>query len=200
MFLKLWKIISGSTVSFKPWLAVLGGSGSINAEMQHANCNWERKWQVFPPLRSGGADIDVFCILEANDKSAASVFQEADLQALPCKLKMAACLLPGGWSQNSPSRAEGAGGSLGCHMNRGNGGVWMWGAAMWEFIVIRRFTHRGACAVSPTVYLLASLLRSLSKINLLPRLGTLRVDWNVLHVRCCKCWNGPKINGFVSKR
>lgn len=76
-------------------MAVLGGSESINAEMQHVNCNGERKWQVFPTLRSA-TEIDVFCVLEAEDKSATTVFQEADLQAPPGKLKMAACPLPGG--------------------------------------------------------------------------------------------------------
>lgn len=61
--------------------------------------------------------MDVFCILEA-DKSAMSVFQEADLQVLPCKLKMAACPHTGGRSESSPSRAAVAGGSLGCLMSR----------------------------------------------------------------------------------
>lgn len=70
---------------------MLGCLESINAEMQQVNCNWERKWQVFPTLMSYN-EIDVFCILEANGNSAMSPSsQEADLQAFPSKLKMAAC-------------------------------------------------------------------------------------------------------------
>lgn len=66
---------------------MFGSSESINAEMQHANYHCERKWQVLPTLMSCN-EIDVFCILEANDTSALSS-QEADFQAFPRKLKMA---------------------------------------------------------------------------------------------------------------
>lgn len=99
--------------------------------------------------------------------------QEADLQAFPSKLKMAARPTQV-VDQRTPSagqRWQGAAGAatwmeraalIGC--SELNVGVYC--------IITRRFTYRRACTVAPTVFLLPSLLSGLWKINLLQQLGT----------------------------
>lgn len=88
--------------------------------------------------------------------------QEADLQAFPSKLKMAARPTQV-VDQRTPSAGQRwLGALIGC--SELNVGVYC--------IITRRFTYRGACTVAPTVYLLPSLLSGLWKINLLQQLGT----------------------------
>lgn len=159
VFLKLWKITSGCTVSFKPWRwqrqaawtqSMLRCSMLIAAEKGSGRC-FQLWWAAMKLMFSAfWRQLTIQQCLSS---------QEADLQVFPSKLKMAACPTQVA-DQRSPSAGRGGRGQWGCHKN-GEGQSSDVVSSNVGVYCNKKVHVRGACAISPTVYLLTSPLNSL---------------------------------------